>query len=326
MMKTRITELLGIEYPIVGGTMMFLSKAKLTAAISEAGALGIMASANYKDLGEFRDELKWVKDHTDKPFAVNLNMFPSLQQMDNNLYLGIMEEEGVPIVETSGHRAPDDLVDRIHKAGMKLIHKCVAPRYARKAESIGADAVTVVGWENGGAVGNLDISTLVLVPRVLDATTLPVIGGGGVGDGRGAAAILALGADGVILGTRFMSAEEAPLHPHVREKMIALQESETALLLRSLNNTHRVARTRNAERVIEMESRGADLEELLTVIAGEHSKKLFADGDLDSGLLWLGQAVGFVHKTMPAKDLVAELVHDMEESLARMNRIFGAGS
>lgn len=321
MFKTRITELLGIEYPIIGGTMMWLSKAKLTAAISEAGALGILASANYKDLDEFKKELIWIKEHTDKPFAVNLNMFPAIQQMDNNLYLDVMEEVGVPIVETSGHKAPDDVVGRIHAAGMKLIHKCVAPKYAQKAESVGADAVTVVGWENGGAVGVQDISTLVLIPRVVEAVSLPVIGGGGVGDGRGAAAILALGAEGVIMGTRFMSATEAPVHKNIQEKMIAMQESETELVLRSVGNSHRVGRTANAKKLQEMEARGADLDELFTIIAGKHSAKLFSEGDLESGLLWLGQAVGFTHEIKPAKDIVQEIIHDMHASLDRINEM-----
>jgi nitronate monooxygenase len=234
-----------------------------------------------------------------------------------------MEEEGVRIVETSGHKAPDDLVGRIHAAGMVLIHKCVAPRYARKAESVGADAVTVVGWENGGAVGTLDIATLVLVPRVVDAVTLPVIAGGGVGDGRGLAAVLALGAEAAILGTLFMAAEEAPIHPNVRRKMIELQEHETMLILRSLGNTHRVAQSENARKVHAMEARGAGLDELLTVIAGKHSQKLFAEGDLDSGLLWIGQAVGFIQEIKPAAEIVAQVVGEAEAALARMERLFG---
>ena len=323
MFKTRITDLLGIDTPIVGGSMMLLSKKELTAAISAAGALGILASANYKDLEEFRAAVKWIQDRTDKPFAVNLNLFPAFQPMDNNLFLDVMEQEGVKIVETSGPRAPDDLVGRIHAAGMLLIHKCVAPRYARKAESIGADAVTVVGWENGGAVGKLDIATMVLVPRVVDAVKVPVIAGGGVGDGRGVAAVLALGADAAIVGTRFMAAEEAPVHPNVRKRMIELQEHETTLILRSLENTHRVARTANALKVQEMEARGADLAELFAIIGGPNSARLMAEGDLDAGLLWIGQAVGFIREIKPAAEIVAEIAADAQAALARMERLFG---
>ncbi|RME21113.1 MAG: nitronate monooxygenase, partial [Deltaproteobacteria bacterium] len=196
MFRTRITEMFGIEYPIIGGAMMHLAKVEYTAAVSEAGGLGVLASANYKDMGEFREALRKIKELTKKPFAVNLNFFPALNQIDNNLYLDVMIDEGVKIVETSGHKAPEEIVGRIKEAGMLLVHKCVGVRYAKKAEKIGADAVTVVGYENGGATGNLDITTLCLVPRVVDEVSIPVIGGGGVSDGRTMAAVLALGAEG----------------------------------------------------------------------------------------------------------------------------------
>jgi len=323
MIKTRITEMLGIRHPIFGGTMMYLSYAEFTAAVSRAGALGILASANYKDLDEFQDALKKVKDLTDKPFAVNLNMFPAIQQMDNNLYLDRMEKENVKIVETSGHKAPDDLEARIHDAGMTLIHKCVAPRYARKAESVGVDAVTVVGWENGGATGVLDLSTLILVPRVVDAVNIPVAGGGGVGDGRGLAAILSLGADAAILGTALLAAEEADIHPATRDELIRLQEHQTTLILRSLHNTHRVADTENARRVQQMEEQKADLQELLSIISGTQSQKIWRDGELDAGVLWLGQAVGFIHKIKPVGDIIAEIADQAESSLKRMQDMFG---
>ncbi|MDP8256261.1 MAG: nitronate monooxygenase [Candidatus Alcyoniella australis] len=324
MFKTRITELLGIQYPVIGGTMMYLSYPELTAAISEAGALGILASANYKQMPQFRDALKQTKDLTDKPFAVNLNMFPAIQQADNNLYLDEMEREGIKIVETSGHKAPDDLVGRIHDAGMLLIHKCVAPRYARKAESVGVDAVAVVGWENGGATGVLDLATSILIPRTVDSVSLPLIGGGGVGDGRGLAAMLALGADAAIIGTLLLSAEEAKIHPRVREELIRLQEHETTLILRSLHNTHRVADTEVAHKVQQMEEEQADIEQLLPLISGAKSQALWQDGNLDAGVLWLGQAVGFIKEIRPIKVLIEEMAQQAEQSLKRMRGLFGA--
>ena len=322
MLNTRITEMLGIDYPIVGGAMMYVSRHELVAAVSAAGGLGLLASANYKDLEEFRATLKNIQDATDKPFGVNLNMFPAIQPMDNNLYLDVMEQEGVKIVETSGHKAPEDLVGRIKAAGMTLIHKCVAPRYAKKAESIGVDAVTVVGYENGGATGVLDITTLVLVPRTVDTVSIPVIGGGGVGDGRGLAAMLALGAEGTILGTVLMAAEEAGLHPRVREELIRRIESETTLVFRSLGNTHRVIKTEASAKVQEMEARNAGLEELLTVIKGENTKRLLEQGDVDNGILYAGQSVGFIGQVRPAADIIQEMVEQARTVLGRLEGVF----
>lgn len=320
MFKTRICDLFGIEYPIVGGTMMHLAREEYTAAVSAAGALGVLASANYKDLGEFRQALRRIKQLTDKPFAVNLNFFPALNQMDNNLYLDIMIDEGVRIVETSGHRAPEEIVGRIKQAGMKLVHKCVGVRYARKAESIGADAVTVVGYENGGATGMLDITTLCLVPRVVDEVKIPVIGGGGVADGRGLAAVLALGAEGVIVGTRLLVAEETPLHPEVKKRLLQATELDTRLVLRSLQNTHRVLDNETSRKVAELEAKGAGLEELLPLISGMVNREKFASAS-DGGLLACGQGVGLARRIQPMRQIIEEMVEEAEKTVSRLNRL-----
>lgn len=321
MFKTKITEMLGIKYPIIGGTMMYISKHEFVSAISEAGALGILASANYKQIEEFGDALKAIKDATDKPFAVNLNLFPARFHLESNLYLDEMEKQGVKIVETSGHRAPEDLIKRIKVAGMTLIHKCVAPRYAKKAESIGADAVTVVGWENGGATGVLDIATMVLVPRTVDAVSIPVIGGGGVGDGRGLAAVLALGAEAAIIGTLFLSSEEAGLHPKLQKELISRIESETTLVLRSIGNTHRVLNTDTAKKVQEMESRNATLEELLTILMGENTEKLINQGEINAGVISVGQSVGLIREVKPVKEIIQQLMHEANEALRRVDSL-----
>lgn len=320
MIKTRITEMLGIDYPIIGGTMMYISKQEFVTAISEAGALGILASANYKETDKFADALKAIQDGTNKPFAVNLNLFPGRFNLDNNLYLDEMEKHGIKIVETSGHRAPEDLIERIKAAGMTLIHKCVAPKYAKKAETIGADAVTVVGWENGGATGVLDISTLVLVPRAVDAVSIPVIGGGGVGDGRGLAAMLSLGAEAAIIGTLFLAAEEAGLHPNIQQDLIRRIESETTLVLRSIGNTHRVLNTETAKKVQEMEGRNATIEELLTILMGENTARLIQEGDINAGVISLGQSVGMIKEVKPVKDIIDQVMYEAEESMKKVNR------
>jgi len=316
MLKTRITELLKIEHPIIGGTMMHLSRAELVGAISAAGALGIMASANYLDKESFRSDVRKVREITGKPFGVNLNMFPSIRKIDNNEYIDVIIDEGVPVVETSGHKAPEEYIRRLKNAGVTLIHKCVGVRYAKKAESLGVDAVTVVGYENGGATGTLDITTLCLTPRVVDEVTVPVIAGGGVCDGRGMAALLALGAEGVIMGTRFLASEECPMNRAVKEALVKSGELDTMLALRSIGNTHRVWINETARKVVEMEKNGATLEELIPLIAGEKAKELYERGALDIGLMSCGQGVGLVTDIKPA-----DIVREAEAAIGRLRAL-----
>lgn len=319
MWKTRITELLGIEYPIIVGTMMHLSQAGFVSAVSEAGALGILASANYQDRESFRQAIRDIRKQTIKPFAVNLNMFPARNRLDNNVYIDVILDEGVKIVETSGHKAPEEYVDRLKKGGVTLIHKCVGVRYAQKAENLGVDAVTVVGYENGGATGRLDITTLCLVPRVVDSVNIPVIAGGGVADGRGLTAVLALGAEGVIMGTRFLVAEECPLHPNIKTALLSASELDTTLVLRSVGNTHRVWKNKASAMTAEMEARGAGLEELFTIVSGDQTKKMYFEGDADSGLLACGQGIGLVRGCKPAYQILLEISREALAARERLN-------
>ncbi len=325
MFKTRITDMFNIEYPIIGGTMMHLALVEYTAAVSQAGGLGVLASANYKEMGAFRKALRDIKKKTKKPFAVNLNFFPALNQIDCNLYLDVIIDEGVQIVESSGHKAPEDIVGRIQDAGIKLMHKCVGVRYAKKAESIGADVVTVVGYENGGATGTLDITTLCLVPRVVDAVSIPVIGGGGVGDGRGMAALMALGAEGVIIGTRFLLAEETPLHPSIKKRLLEADELSTRLVLRSIGNTHRVIKNQTSDQIAEKESQGAGLEDLLPLISGMITKSKF-DEDSDGGLLACGQGIGLGREIKPMAAIIEEIVEEAERAATRLNTLMPVGN
>ena len=240
MFQTQLTRKLGIEYPIVGGTMMWISDPEFVAAISNAGGLGILASAMYQTKEDFAKAVDRVFELTKKPFAVNLNLFPMMRPIDNSEYLDVLVSRGVKIVETSGHSAPEDLVGRFKQADMTWIHKCVGVRYALKVQSMGADMVTVVGYENGGATGTLDIGTLVLVPRVVESLSIPVIGGGGVTDGRSFLALLALGAQGVIIGTRLLTTKEAPIHENLKQALVNASELDTMLIMRTIGATHRV--------------------------------------------------------------------------------------
>lgn len=312
MFETQVTKKLGIKYPIIAGTMMSLSSAEFVAACCEAGALGILASAMYDREESFREAIRKVKSRTQKPFAVNLNLFPMMRPIDNNRYLDVLVSEGVKIVETSGHSAPEELVGRFKENKLTWIHKCVGLRYAQKVEKLGADLVTVVGYENGGATGMLDLGTLVLVRRVVEGIKLPVIGGGGVADGRGLLAILALGAQGVIVGTRLLATEECPIHPKLKQALVAASELDTVLLMRSIGNTHRAWANAAAKRVQELESKKAGLDEIVQAAAGDKARRMFQDGEVDLGILACGQAVGLVHDVLPVKDLFARMIREAE--------------
>ena len=318
MFETKITKMLGIKYPIIGGTMMWISDADFVAAISNAGGLGVLASAIYQSKEEFSSAIDRVYELTDKPFAVNINLFPSMRPIDNNDYVDILVEKGVKIVETSGHSAPEELCKRFKDAGMVWIHKCVGIRYALKVQNMGADIVTVVGYENGGATGRLDISTLVLVPAVKDAVSIPVIGGGGVSDGRSLLAVLALGAEGVIIGTRLLTTLECPIHDDLKQALLNATELDTMLIMRSINATHRVWRNKAADKCAELETRGADLNELLTVIGGENTKLMYDGGQLDAGIIACGQGVGLCHDIPSVKTLFEDMISQATEVYGKL--------
>lgn len=320
MFRTRITEKLGILYPVLGGAMIWISTPELTAAVSEAGGLGILASAMYPTREAFGQALERTRALTNRPFAVNLNLFPMRRPVDNRTYLEAALEQGVRVVETSGHAAPQDLSGRFREAGVTWIHKCVGLRYARKAESLGADMITVVGYENGGATGKLDIGTLVLVPRVARALGIPVIGGGGVSDGRGMLAVLALGAEGVILGTRLLATQEAPLHDTLKQALLHASEEDTLLVMRSVGATHRVWANEAARQCAHLEEEGAEPEELFEVMAGEKARAMYETGNTGMGVMSLGQGVGGIQDIPSVSDLFQRM---MAEARERMDALKG---
>jgi len=320
MFRTKITEMFGIDYPIVGGTMMWVMTSDFTAAVSNAGGLGVLASAIYQSREDFAEAIDRVHDLTDKPFAVNLNLFPMMRPIDNNDYLDIMVEKGVKIVETSGHSAPEALCARFKDEGLIWIHKCVGVRYALKVQEMGADVITVVGYENGGATGKLDIGTFVLVPRIVDAVRVPVIGGGGVADGRGFLAVLALGAQGVIIGTRLLMTQEAPIHENLKQALVSASELDTMLIMRSIGATHRVWVNAAAKKCAELEASQANLPEILTVVAGEKAKRMYEEGVLDLGVISCGQCVGLGHDIPTVKELFERI---MGEAVDKVNQLAG---
>lgn len=320
-MKTRITELLGIKYPVIQGGMQWLSRAELAAAVSNAGGLGIITAATQAGKEELVGEIRKTRSLTDKPFGVNISMLPEIGPRDKTVqYFEAVLEENVPVVETSG-RSPEEFVPHLKKAGIKLIHKVPAVRFAQKAERVGADAVTVVGFECGGHPGMDDVTTLILAPKAAGSLSIPVIAGGGIADARGLVAALALGAEAVVMGTRFVATTECLAHQNIKEWIVGAREIDTVMIQRSIRNAARVMRNAAAEKVLEMEARGAGLEELLTVISGQVGRKALFNGDIQGGTFAVGQCVGLINEIKPIKDVIEEMVNGAEAILSRLQNI-----
>jgi NAD(P)H-dependent flavin oxidoreductase YrpB (nitropropane dioxygenase family) len=310
MLKTRVTELLGIEYPIVGGCMMHISGPEFVAAISNAGALGMMASAMFDTQEKFRQAVRQTKALTDRPFGVNLSLFPALRAIDNELYVEVILEEGVPVVETSGQRPADELVARLKAGGAKTMHKCVAPRHALSAQKAGVDAVTVFGTEGGGHIGEIGLSTMALVPRTTELLDVPVLAAGGIANGRGLLAALALGADGVTIGTRLLVSEECPIHDNLKQALIAATETDTLPILGSLHNSVRAWKNAAALKVAELEAQQGDMWEILSIVAGTKAKQMYREGDVESGVIACSQSIGIVGEVKPVADIIGGMVRE----------------
>jgi nitronate monooxygenase len=315
MFKTRITDLFEIEHPIVGGCMMHISGPAFVAAISNAGALGMMASAMFDTQDSFRQAVCEVQALTDKPFGVNLSLFPALRPIDNELYVEMILEQGVPVVETSGHRPPLELLARLKAAGVRTMHKCVSVRHALSAQNAGVDAVTVFGSEGGGHIGELGLATVVLVPRAVDELNVPVLAAGGIADGRGLLAALALGADGVTIGTRLLVTKECPIHQKLKQALVAATELDTLPILGSLHNTLRAWKNPAAIKVAELEAEKAEPWEILSIVAGTESKRMVQDGEVDVGVLACSQSIGIVNQIESVEEVIRGMV--LEAAMVR---------
>jgi NAD(P)H-dependent flavin oxidoreductase YrpB (nitropropane dioxygenase family) len=310
-----------MEHPVIGGCMQWLSGPDFTAAVCEAGALGIMSTATFPSGEEFREALRRLKSLTDRPFAVNFNLFPALRPVDNRTYLAaLLEEGGAVAAEFSGNRPPTEIVEELKSAGLVVMHKCTSLRHALTARRLGADVVTIFGYEGGGHISTLGLTTLVLVPSASEALDVPVVAAGGIVDGRGLAAALALGAEGVLLGTRLMLSEECPLHPDLKQALLAARETDTMPVLGTVGNTLRCLRNRAAERAAELEEAGASFEEVVAVAAGANTRRMMEEGDSGAGLLPVSEAVGLVHEIKPVREIVAEMVGQAEDIFTEMNR------
>jgi len=313
MFKTRITEILGIRYPIIQGAMLRASLAELAAAVSNAGGLGMMASAIFSSAKELRDEIRKAKSLTDKPFGVNINLFPATRPIPNEEFIDTLIEEGVVVVSTSGVRSPEPYMEQLKKGNVKVIHKVTTVRHAIRGEQVGADIIAVTGFEQGGNMGMDDVTTFVLVPRTVDSVNVPVLAGGGIADGRGFVAALALGAEGVVIGTRFLTTHECNVHPKYKEWLLRSTERDTVVVQRSIQNTHRVLKNEASRKVQEMEARGAPLEEFFTVIKGEMGRKVMEEGKLDAGMALCGLNVGLIHEVVSVKEFIDSIVNQAQD-------------
>ncbi|MGB8366665.1 MAG: NAD(P)H-dependent flavin oxidoreductase [Rhizomicrobium sp.] len=311
-LRTRITDLLGIEHPIVQGGMMWVGRAELASAVSSAGGLGILTALTQPTPDALRREIDRCRAMTSKPFGVNLTILPSVNPPPYAEYRKAIIDSGVKIVETAGYK-PQEHVDEFKAHGITVIHKCTAVRHALSAEKMGVDAISIDGFECAGHPGEDDIPGLILIPAAADKVKIPMVASGGFGDGRGLAAALALGAEGINMGTRFCATVEAPIHDKVKQFIVANDERTTQLIFRKFHNTGRVARNSVSEKVVEISSRPeAVFEDIRPYVSGVKGREALETGNLDAGLIWAGQVQGLIHDVPTCRDLITRIVNDAE--------------
>lgn len=313
-MKTKITELFGVEHPIIQGGLMWIATAELTSAVANAGAMGFMTALTHEDPEGLRKEIRKCRDMTDKPFGINLTFLPSLRQPDYPAYLQVCAEEGIEFIETAG-RNPEPYMPHLKAAGMKVIHKCTSVRHARKAQAIGCDAVSIDGFECAGHPGEDDVTSLVLLPATADALDIPIVASGGFGDARGLVAALALGADGMNMGTRFVATKETPIHDAVKQAILDHDETDTTLIMRTLRNTERVLRNQTAEKVIEIESTGtATIQDIIPYVSGKRGlEEVILKGNIEGGTMAVGQVIGLIHDIPTVAELIDRIMTEAHD-------------
>ena len=313
-MKTRITELFGIEHPIIQGGMHYVGFAELAAAVSNAGGLGIITALTQPSAAALADEIAKCRDMTDKPFGVNLTFLPVVNTPDYEGMVKAIIEGGVTVVETAGNN-PVQVLPALHDVGIKVIHKCTAVRHALKAQSIGCDAVSVDGFECGGHPGEDDIPNMILLPRAADELDIPFVSSGGQADGRSLVASLAMGAEGMNMGTRFIATKEAPVHQNVKDAIVAASELDTRLVMRPLRNTERVLNNPAVERLLEIEKeKGDDLQfsDVIEQVAGVYPK-IMMEGDMDVGAWSCGMVAGLINDIPTCKELIDRIMAEADQ-------------
>lgn len=310
-MKTPFTETFGIEHPLMQGGMQWVGRAELVAAVANAGALGCITALTQPTPEALSAEIARCRELTDKPFGVNLTILPSINPPPYDEYREAIIEAGVKIVETAGSN-PQEHLEHFHPAGVKLVHKATSVRHALKAQSIGVDAVSIDGFECAGHPGEDDVPGLILIAAAADKIEIPMIASGGIADGRGLVAALALGADGVNMGTRWMCTAESPIHQKIKEQIVANDERSTNLIFRPFRNSARVAKNSISDRVIEIQDGGGEFEDVRELVSGKRGAKVYETGDPEAGIWWAGQVQGLIHDVPTVGDLVAQIVGEAE--------------
>jgi NADH:quinone reductase (non-electrogenic) len=322
MFKTRFTEMFGVKHPIVQGGMQWVGRAELAAAVSNAGGLGILTALTQPTPDDLRREIDRCRTMTDKPFGVNLTFLPSISPPPYAEYRKAIIDGGVKIVETAGYK-PQEHVDDFKGHGIKVIHKCTAVRHALSAERMGVDAISIDGFECAGHPGEDDIPGLILIPVAADKVKIPMIASGGFGDGRGLVAALALGAEGINMGTRFCATLEAPIHDNVKQAIIANDERGTNLIFRKLHNTARVGKTSVSDEVVRILAKeGTDFKDIDHLVKGAKGRELLETGNMDAGLLWAGQVQGLIHDIPTVAELIDRIISQADAIVrSRLNSV-----
>jgi nitronate monooxygenase len=321
-MKTRITELLGIEHPIIQGGMHYVGFAEMAAAVSAAGGLGIITGLTQGSPDNLAKEIRRCREMTNRPFGVNLTFLPALTPPDYPGYIRAIVEGGVKIVETAGNN-PQKWLPALKEAGIKVIHKCTSVRHSLKAESIGCDAVSVDGFECGGHPGEDDVPNFILLPRAAEELKIPFVASGGMADGRSLVAALSLGAEGMNMGTRFMATKEAPIHDNVKQALLAASELDTRLVMRPLRNTERVLKNAAVDRLLDKEKKlGANLkfEDIVGEVGGVYPR-IMKQGEMDAGAWSCGMVAGLIHDIPTVKELIDRTMREAEQIIGRMGRM-----
>lgn len=320
-MKNKVTEMLGIRYPIIQGGMQWVGLAELAAAVSNAGGLGILTALTQPTPEDLAREIERCRRMTDKPFGVNLTILPSVTPPPYDEYMRVIFESGIKIVETAGNN-PRNFVPKFKEKGMTVIHKCTSVRHALSAEKHGVDIISIDGFECAGHPGEDDVTNLILIPAAVRACNVPVLASGGIADGFQMAACLAMGAQGINMGTRFMLTQEAPIHENVKQSLIKASERDTNLIFRTMHNTSRVFKNAVSDEVVKMEKSGATFEEVRPLVAGARGKNAMKTGDVEGGIVSAGMVIGLIDDLPSCQDLIDRMVRECRQGLSSATAMF----
>ena len=317
--NTKITEMLSIEHPILCGGMQWISRAEIVAAVANAGGIGFITAESLETPEDLREEIKKIRDLTDKPFGINLSMVPEFGLPERTLkFCDVVVAEGVKVVETAG-RSPEPLMPKLKEGGVKVIHKLTSVRHALSAQRLGVDAVTMIGFGSGGHIGNDNVGSYIMIPKAVAALDIPVIAGGGICNGKGFLAALAMGADAVLMGTAFMMTRECRIHQNIKDRLLETKETDTALLLTTIMNPIRCMKNKLADECLAIEAEGAGFEEIIKTVAGGKGQIAYDDGDPDGAPIACGQIAGLIDEIKPVRQVIEDMITEAGALLDRLN-------